>query len=382
MSTNLPSINVPFTDAQGRITPIWHEFLRSFVTGVVEGTVVPPENAHIINAGNGLTGGGPMSSDVLLTVGQGQGLAVNANDVSVDIANQEGAIGTLDDEILISTPSENNIIRKTRLRDVAGLSSPGGSQNQVQFNGGGLFSGDSGFTYDVATGIVAVNALSINGTTISSANNAATSPFLFTVPGGSASAHYTFTQSSGGSDMPFEISSYNSTVELRLNSNSQGGGSTIAQSIISFKNIGSTKWTMGLIGSSGGSAFTLATTGTNVGNVFTVDATNLFLSMNTALLRNTIPNITASTTQTQGHGALIGEINEVATCANANDTVTLPGANFGRHCLVINHGAQTLQVFPESGDNLGAGLNTSTTIAAGSRKLFVSYNTVNWEPVI
>ena len=95
----------------------------------------------------------------------------------------------------------------------------------------------------------------------------------------------------------------------------------------------------------------------------------------------TTAGITASTTQSQGQGALTSEINEVSICANINDTVTLPGAKAGGKCLVINNGAQTLQVFPASGDNLGAGLNTSMTIAAAAFQMFVAYDDTNWEQV-
>lgn len=96
--------------------------------------------------------------------------------------------------------------------------------------------------------------------------------------------------------------------------------------------------------------------------------------------------LTASTTQAQGQGALSAAANvfQISTCANANDTVTLPAATAGQGqiALVINDGAQTLQVFPASGDNLGAGADTATTITAGSRKLFVAFDATNWEPVV
>lgn len=90
--------------------------------------------------------------------------------------------------------------------------------------------------------------------------------------------------------------------------------------------------------------------------------------------------ITASTTQSQGQGALTSSVNEISTCANDNDTVTLPSSTaLSDNVLVINNGANTLQVFPASGDNLGNGVNASTTIAAGSLKRFVSYDATNWE---
>ena len=90
--------------------------------------------------------------------------------------------------------------------------------------------------------------------------------------------------------------------------------------------------------------------------------------------------ITASTTQTQAGGtALKRGINEVSVCANANDTVTLPTAVAGVSVTIINNGAQTLRIYPFLGDNLGTGLDTLTTLAAGSNVTFTAFNTVNWE---
>ncbi len=91
--------------------------------------------------------------------------------------------------------------------------------------------------------------------------------------------------------------------------------------------------------------------------------------------------LTASTTQEQGQGALTAQVNEIATCVNVNDTVTLPTAVAGLKTVVINNGAQTLQIFPASGDNLGAGVDTSTTLASGSNVQYVSYDNTNWESI-
>lgn len=88
--------------------------------------------------------------------------------------------------------------------------------------------------------------------------------------------------------------------------------------------------------------------------------------------------ITASTTQTQGQGALTAAINEVSTCANFGDTVTLPTAVEGLSVVVINNGAQTLKIFPASGDNLGKGVDTAMYLSAGASVMFRSYDTTNW----
>jgi parallel beta-helix repeat protein len=89
--------------------------------------------------------------------------------------------------------------------------------------------------------------------------------------------------------------------------------------------------------------------------------------------------ITASTTQSQGQGPLIRGISVVATVANPNDTVTLPGAIAGVSCTIINNGANTLRIYPASGDNLGTGVDTLTTLSVGSNVTFTAIDTTNWE---
>ena len=94
---------------------------------------------------------------------------------------------------------------------------------------------------------------------------------------------------------------------------------------------------------------------------------------------STTAGITASTTQTQGQGALTSNVNNISVCANANDTVTLPAASAGLIVEIFNNGAQTLQVFPASGDNIdGAGVNTAVTMTEGSNHIFTAHDTTNW----
>jgi len=94
-----------------------------------------------------------------------------------------------------------------------------------------------------------------------------------------------------------------------------------------------------------------------------------------------LENLTASVTQTQGQGALFSSYNEIGTVANANDTVTLPGAKAGSHCLIINSGANTLQIFPATSDDLGQGVNNSTTLAAGESVYFWTWDITTWHPI-
>lgn len=112
--------------------------------------------------------------------------------------------------------------------------------------------------------------------------------------------------------------------------------------------------------------------------VVTVNGGHWKMGDDALLLRDVNAGLTASTTQTQGQGALTAEINEISTVANANDTVTLPSAVAGMKITIINNGANLLQIYPASGDDLGAGVNTSTTLAAGANATYCAYDTTNW----
>ncbi|KKN46594.1 hypothetical protein LCGC14_0671440 [marine sediment metagenome] len=91
--------------------------------------------------------------------------------------------------------------------------------------------------------------------------------------------------------------------------------------------------------------------------------------------------LTASTTQEQGQGALTAQVNEISTVANDGDTITLPAAVTGIEIEIINNGANTLKIFPASGDDLGLGTGATTSfeeLEANERVKFVAYDTTNW----
>jgi hypothetical protein len=87
--------------------------------------------------------------------------------------------------------------------------------------------------------------------------------------------------------------------------------------------------------------------------------------------------ITASVTQTQGQGVLTTSTNIVSTVATDDDTVTLPGAIAGQYITIVNNGANRLQIFPASGDNLGAGVDIATKLRPGRILEFFCYDTTN-----
>lgn len=112
---------------------------------------------------------------------------------------------------------------------------------------------------------------------------------------------------------------------------------------------------------------------------FTVNGVLAIVGSNSHLDLSRTGGITASTTQTQGQTPLVSSVNEVSTVANANDVVTLPAAENGRICLVANRGANTLQIFPASGeaiDELSA--NASTTLATNDRMILFAVSGTRW----
>lgn len=118
---------------------------------------------------------------------------------------------------------------------------------------------------------------------------------------------------------------------------------------------------------------------TTAGDLALNPADDIIIGSDVFIEHDTNAGLTAGTTQTQAGGlALTTEINEIATVATTNDTVVLPVAAAGRQITIINNGANTLQIFPAPGDDLGAGVNTATTLAAAGVVSYVTYNSINW----
>lgn len=98
-----------------------------------------------------------------------------------------------------------------------------------------------------------------------------------------------------------------------------------------------------------------------------------------SILGSVSAGLTASTTQTQGQLPLTSIINQISTCANVNDATTLPTAVKGMQVVVVNDGANALQVFPASGDTIdGGSADASVTTAAGKRVIFWAINATDW----
>jgi hypothetical protein len=111
--------------------------------------------------------------------------------------------------------------------------------------------------------------------------------------------------------------------------------------------------------------------------------TALVMGNDATIRRDVNSGLTASTTQTQGNGALTADINEVSTVATDDDTVTLRTAVAGETQTIINNGSKRLRIFPASSDNLGAGANTALAggLLTGENITFLAYDATNWEEV-
>ena len=91
-------------------------------------------------------------------------------------------------------------------------------------------------------------------------------------------------------------------------------------------------------------------------------------------------DITASTTQSQGQGALTKTYNEISVCAHADDVVTMPSAVAGKYVYIANNGAENLQIFPASGDNFQDEVtDASLTLANGGKFIAWAEDDTIWQ---
>lgn len=150
------------------------------------------------------------------------------------------------------------------------------------------------------------------------------------------------------------------------------GATTITNGVISSTIDATTDFTIGS---------TIITDGVITDSTGLQIASNLTMGNDFLIARDVNAGITASTTQSQGNGALTAEINEISVVGSADDTVTLITAVAGLKIVIINNGANQLQIFPASSDDLGQGSDNPVSIAAGSNITFASFDATNWETI-
>jgi len=89
--------------------------------------------------------------------------------------------------------------------------------------------------------------------------------------------------------------------------------------------------------------------------------------------------LTADVSSVQGGLPLTSSYNELSTVANAGDAATLQSAAAGIRVTIMNNGANAADIFPASGDDLGAGVDTAASLAAGSNITYFAIDSTNWE---
>ncbi len=93
-------------------------------------------------------------------------------------------------------------------------------------------------------------------------------------------------------------------------------------------------------------------------------------------------SVTAATGSSQGDGPVTGNFIHVSTCANAGDAITLPAVTASAYLRVANDGAESMDIFPPSGEEInGAGANTAVALASGARAYLVYQDTGKWRMV-
>lgn len=95
--------------------------------------------------------------------------------------------------------------------------------------------------------------------------------------------------------------------------------------------------------------------------------------------------LTASAGSIQGGQPLTSSFNVVDTSGTAGDSVTLPTTFNAGTIIFIKNGAaaNSIDVFPALGHDLGAGANTAAALAAGKGICYIGTVTNStWEPLI
>jgi hypothetical protein len=125
-------------------------------------------------------------------------------------------------------------------------------------------------------------------------------------------------------------------------------------------------------------------TGAEIKSLYEAEAdTNAFTDAaqaKVAWLEGVTLGITAFATGGQASAVeLTTRFNLVETVASAGDSVKLPTAVAGKALTVTNKGANAIDLFPGSGDNIdGTGVDTAVSVAAGSSATLWAADATNW----
>lgn len=77
------------------------------------------------------------------------------------------------------------------------------------------------------------------------------------------------------------------------------------------------------------------------------------------------------------------DVNEFTTVASSTGAILPPNCNRGDHIFVYNIGAQTLTVYPPTGESINAiAANSGFSVATAKTCLFVKVSTTRWASLL
>ena len=128
-------------------------------------------------------------------------------------------------------------------------------------------------------------------------------------------------------------------------------------------------------GSAWGTSYSTSGSGTTVALATSPTLTTPALSAETF---STAASVTAGT-NAQGQGALTNDYNVITTASSNPSGVTLPTATTGRRIVIVNKGANSVNIYPATGGSIDAlAANASIALTVGGVMIFNASSTTQW----
>lgn len=118
---------------------------------------------------------------------------------------------------------------------------------------------------------------------------------------------------------------------------------------------------------------------TSIGATTPLGGEFTFIKNTSAHTHSSTTGITANAGGGQGSATqLVNDICEISTVSTTGDSVKVPAAAAGLRITIINNGANACDVFPSSGNDIGAGSDTAISLAASANITYASYSSTQW----
>jgi len=128
-------------------------------------------------------------------------------------------------------------------------------------------------------------------------------------------------------------------------------------------------------GSAWGTSYSTSGSGTTIALATSPTLTTPVLSAETF---STAASVTAGT-NAQGQGALTNDYNVITTASSNPSGVTLPTATTGRRIVIVNKGANSVNIYPATGGSIDAlAANASIALTVGGVMEFNASSTTQW----